>query len=249
MENDSDVGMTQPDDNQTQASAPADTFAIPEEYKQEGWTQNLKSYDDLWKMNANAQKMVGKKSLLPNESSSDEEWQGLYQKMRPESQNDYGLEFEDADEKAFFEKTFYENGVSKKQAQAIASAYKQASAAVNAEMYDKAGYDKMMSERFGDKSGEVQKAVTDLLAKELSQEDQSAIEAMPNNIVGVLYGVVNTLRERYAIKDSDLAAGQPSNPSSGQPDFAGYAKAVEDLNHRPHSMADMEALKSRFNIK
>ena len=107
----------------------------------------------------------------------------------------------------------------------------------------------MMTERFGDKAANVQKSVTELLSKELSKEDQSAIEAMPNNIVGVLYGVVNTLLERYAIKDSDLAAVQPSNPQSGQPDFAGYAKAVEDLNHRPHLMADMEALKSKYNIK
>lgn len=248
MENDSDVGTTQPEET-TNTTPSTPEFAVPDEYKEEGWTNNIKSYDDLWKMNANAQKMIGKKSLLPNESSSDEEWNGFISKMRPSSETDYALEFDDEQEKAFFEKAFYENGVSKKQAQAIAKAYKQASAAVNAEMYDKSGYDKMMSERFGDKSGEVQKAVTDLLTKELSKEDQAAIEAMPNNIVGVLYGVVNTLRERFAIKDSDLAAGNPSSSTGGKPDFTGFAKAVDDLNHRPHSMADMEALKAKFNIK
>lgn len=246
MEDISDVGMTQPDTN---ASEPTTSFAIPDEYKEEGWTQNIKSYDDLWKMNANAQKMIGKKSLLPGETSTDEEWNGFISKMRPEKETDYALELEDADEKAFFEKAFFENGISKRQAAAIVSAYQQASKEVNEKMYDKAGYDKMMSERFGDKSSEVQKSVTDLLEKELSKEDQAAIEAMPNNIVGVLYGVVNTLRERYAIKDSDLAAGAPATAPSGKPDFEGYAKAVEDLNHRPHTMADIEALKSKFNIK
>ena len=247
MENESDVGSsTQPDANTSEPSA---SFAVPEEYKEEGWTQNIKSYDDLWKMNANAQKMIGKKSLLPGDDSSDEEWDGFYSKMRPEKQEDYNLSFEDADEKAFFEKAFFESGISKKQAAAIANSYKEAAQRVNAEMYSKQGYDQVLNERFGDKAKDVAGKVTSLLSKELDEQDQKAIEAMPNNIIGVVYGVVNKLMDRYAIKDSDTAALKGASGNPGQPDYEGYVKAVQDLSHRPHTTADMANLKTKYNIK
>lgn len=247
MTDESDVGAaTQPDADVNNNNS---EFNIPEAYKSEGWTQNLKSYDDLWKMSDNAQKLIGRKSMMPDEGASDAEWQSFYGKMRPASQEDYAIDLDDEEAKAYYAKAFFDNGISKKQASALISAYKQEYDKQTEKMFSQSGYDEEMSNRFGDKAKETAQAVTELLKKELSEADRKALDAMPNNVLGALYSAVNTLRERYAIKDSDIAASAPQTGVSGQPDYAGYAKALNELTHRPHDSADVANLRAKYNIK
>lgn len=247
MTDESDVGSsTQPDADVNQNNN--SDFNIPDEYKSEGWTNNLKSIDDLWKMNANAQKLIGRKNM-PDANSSEADWQDFYAKMRPEKVEDYGIDFEDKAEKEFFEKAFFENGISKRQAEALLKEYKAVSDKESANMFTQTGYDEEMKQRFGEKVADVTNKVTALLQREANKDDLAALEAMPNNILGVVYSVMNKIMDRYAIKDSDAAAQPSGGGASGQPDVAGYTKALNDLTHRPHDMAEINALRTKFNIK
>ena len=67
-------------------------FFVPDAYKNEGWTRNLRSYDDLWKTSDSAQKMIGKKTIgIPDDKSSEQEIADFYSKLRPGKAEDKGL--------------------------------------------------------------------------------------------------------------------------------------------------------------
>lgn len=223
-------------------------FNVPDAYKGQGWTQNIKSYDDLWQNAANAQKLIGKKTIgIPDENSTDEQWQEYYSKLRPANEDDYTFELDDADDVKALKKIFYENGVTQKQAAAIIDGYKKSEEKMTAQYFSKDGYNKEMAERFGDKAPEVCKAVGDFIKKEVSEKDRAALEVMPNNVIGVVTSVINTVQKRYAIKDTDTGINGPKGAPK-DPDYVGYAKAAVELSHRPHDMKDLNELKSQFNI-
>lgn len=235
---------------ETQPVEPADNtggFFVPDAYKNEGWTRNLKSYDDLWKTSDNAQKMIGRKTIgIPDEKSTDQEIADFYAKLRPGKAEDYNVELEEGD-KALFEKLFYENGISARQAKALVNGYKESIEKVKGPMFSEEGYKKTMSDRFGDKADAKVKSVCDFITKEASKEDKAILEAMPNNVLGIVYSLIDKVQTRYAVNDSDTSAASGAGVS-GQADYSGYVKAAEALSRRPHTMADIEALKSKFNI-
>lgn len=237
---------TQPENN----TATADNnvgFFVPDEYKEAGWTKNIKSYEDLWKMNANAQKMVGQKTIgIPTENSTDEEVLNFYSKIRPEKAEDYAVELE-GDDKALFEKLFFDNGISARQAKALVGGYKESVEKMNAQMFSQESYNKEMAERFGEKYDAKVKTVVDFITKEADEKDKAALEALPNNVLGVLYSLVDKVQTRYAVKDTDVAKNG-SVKASNEPNWSEYTKAMSALSTRPHSTSDIIELKDKFNI-
>lgn len=252
MEEISDVDVqgteTQPDSSETDAGVSGSEFTIPDEYKEKGWTKNLKSYDDLWKMNDNAQSMIGKKTIgVPSDESTDQEWSDYYAKIRPENAEAYKVDLE-GDDKALFEKLFYENGINTRQAKALVEGYKQSVAQAEEAMKSQEGYQQELTNRFGDKAEAVAKSVAEFISKEASKEDKAALEAMPNNVIGVIYSLMNKVQERYAVKDSDKGITAKGGVTSNQPDWDGYIKAAQELDSRPHSTSDLNELRDRFHI-
>lgn len=222
-------------------------FFVPDAYKDAGWNKNIRSYDDLWKMADNSQKLIGRKTIgIPDERSNDQEWADFYAKIRPEKAEDYAIDLEGED-KEVFENLFYENGINARQAKALVKGYKESVERAKAPMFSEEGYQKEMSVRFGDKTEAKVKAVNDFVAKEASREDKALLNALPNNVLGIVYGLIDKVQTRYAVKDSDTPAGNGGGVS-GQADYAGYIKEAEALSRRPHTTADIDALKSRFNI-
>lgn len=222
-------------------------FFVPDAYKNEGWTRNLRSYDDLWKTSDSAQKMIGKKTIgIPDDKSSEQEISDFYAKLRPGKAEDYNVELEGED-KALFEKLFYDNGISPRQAKALVDGYKESIRKVQGPMFSESGYKQTMNERFGSNADAKVKAVNDFITKEASQEDKALLNALPNNVLGIVYGLIDRVQTRYAANDSDTSASTGGG-FSGQADYSGYVKAAEELSRKPHTMADIEALKSKFNI-
>lgn len=237
---------TQSDANTTEAGAGG--FSVPEEYKDAGWSKNIKSYDDLWKMNANAQSLIGRKTIgIPSDKSTPEEWQSFFEKVRPEKAEEYGLEL-DGDDKAFYEKLFFDNGISTKQAKGIMGAYQERMQQALAGLTSEEGFRQEMQGRFGDKYEDKVKSLSALIAREASDADKKVLEAMPNNVLGIMYGIINSIKTRYAVNDSDTGKSGGNPVAPGVPDYAGYCKEVEVLNRRPHSTADIDALRHKYNI-
>lgn len=78
---------------ESQAQPQSSSFSVPEAYQEKGWAKDLKSIDDLWKMNDNAQSLIGKRPAgIPAEGASDEEWNKFYTALgRPDNPDGYEL--------------------------------------------------------------------------------------------------------------------------------------------------------------
>jgi hypothetical protein len=237
---------TQPETMETTNTTDDGGFFVPDEYKEQGWAKNISSYEDLWKMNANAQSLIGKKTIgIPTSTSTDEEWNDYYSKIRPEKA-EYGLEEWDEDNQAVSE-VFHKYGLAEKQAKGISTELKAIQNKWEQELFSQDGFDKEMSSRFGKDFGDKAKAITDFIKKEANDVDRVALERMPNNIVGAVYGLIDKVRTRYAVKDTDTAKNGGGKVNT-QPDWLKYNEAMNELRTRPHTTADMQSLRDKYNI-
>ena len=221
-------------------------FFVPDEYKEQGWAKNINSYEDLWKMNANAQTLIGKKTIgIPTASSTEEEWNDYYSKVRPEKA-EYGLEEWDEDNQAISD-VFHKYGLAEKQAKGISTELKAIQDKYNHEFFSQEAYDNEMTTRFGkDFSGKT-KGIIDFINKEANEVDRNVLEQLPNNVLGIVYGLIDKVQTRYAVKDTDTAKGGTGKVNT-QPDWLKYNEAMNELRTRPHTTADMNALKNKYNI-
>ena len=236
---------TQPADN-TNTAEETGGFFVPDEYKEQGWAKNISSYDDLWKMNANAQSLIGKKTIgIPTSASTDEEWNDYYSKVRPEKA-EYGLTEWDEDNQTISD-IFHKYGLAEKQAQGISNELKALQEQYTSNFYSQENYDKEMESRFGKEAGEKAKSITDFIKAEANDVDKELLEQLPNNVLGIVYGLIDKVRTRYAVKDSDTAKFGTGKVNS-QPDWLKYNEAMTALRARPHSMSDMQNLRDKYNI-
>jgi hypothetical protein len=222
-------------------------FSVPEEYKNEGWTRNLTSIEDLWKMNANAQAMIGKKTLgIPNAESTDTEWDEFYGKIRPAKADDYKIDKIDGDANEY-KKLFHDNGLSQRQVDGIVKGYNAMMDKIAEPLFSKDGYNAELNKRFGDKAESIAKSVNSFIERNASDEDKVALNKMPNNVLGVVMSLINSVQTKYAVNDTDTGATNTS-ASSAEPDWSGYAKAATELARHPHTTADLNELRVKFNI-
>lgn len=222
-------------------------FSVPEEYKNEGWTRNLTSIEDLWKMSSNAQAMIGKKTLgIPTAESTDTEWNEFYGKIRPASADDYKIEKIDGDP-AEYKKLFHDNGLSQRQVDGIVKGYNEMMDKIAEPLFSKDGYTAELNKRFGDKADSISKTVNSFIEKNASEEDKIVLNKMPNNVLGVVMSLINTVQTKYAVTDTDTGATN-AGTTSVEPDWYGYAKAATALSSRPHTTADLNELRVKFNI-
>ena len=70
---------------------------VPDEFKEEAWAKDIKTHEDVWKKLAGAQKLIGKKGIIPpGKDASKEEWDAHYKALgRPETPE--GYEFKNID--------------------------------------------------------------------------------------------------------------------------------------------------------
>lgn len=242
MSEESDVSVdTQPDNT----AADNGGFFVPDDYKEAGWAQNIKSYDDLWKMNANAQNLIGRKTIgVPGDDATDAELNEFYGKIRPQSASDYEL---DEDDSKDFAQLFYDNGLSKRQVANLTQGIQSIFEKQNQSMFSQEGYDAELKARFGDNAQKTAQKVVDFIKQETNDEDKAALEGLPNNVMGVVYSLIDKVQTRYAVKDSDVGI-TGSGTIKKEADWENYAKEAQKLSSRPHTLADLEELKVKYNI-
>lgn len=237
---------TQPETMETTNTTDEGGFFVPDEYKEQGWAKNISSYEDLWKMNANAQSLIGKKTIgIPTSTSTDEEWNDYYSKVRPEKA-EYGLEEWDEDNQAISD-IFHKYGLAEKQAKGISNELKALQEQYTSDFYSQEAYDKEMTTRFGKDFSEKTKSITDFIKTEANDVDKELLEQLPNNVLGIVYGLIDKVRTRYAVKDTDTGKNGGGKVNT-QPDWLKYNEAMNELRTRPHTTADMQSLRDKYNI-
>lgn len=219
--------MTPPPDVLPAPPAPALTRTfIPQDLQDRGyvkdwldkpWTPELSA--EVFKKLDNAEKLVGKKTGIPEPTAAPEEWDTFHSKFRPEKDEDYEVKSSDAEFAAATRKAFYEAGLSKRQAARLQEhfagsikARQDAAAAAQAES-DKA-FESLVKSTFGPENEKVLGRVNAAL-KELTPEPLKVhLEKLSNENLAIVAGVVNAVLVKYGLEDK-IGGNQDGAPGAG----------------------------------
>lgn len=218
------------------------TFAIPEEYASAGWAEGVKSSDDLWKMTANAQSLIGKRPAgIPDSNAAPEEWDKFYKAIgRPDDASGYELsaEFEGlpggvdlSKSQAMAQELAHQIGLSPKQAQDLWQGYMSKEIeAYNTDIEAKqareveldAEFDKLSNSMFGDSFKDVSQQAEAYLKENLPSELDGVVDTMrdnPKSMLAMIHLVNKTqqdiieVKKKYGAEDKLSSGGQVSAQS------------------------------------
>jgi len=232
------------------AATPVETtpdFSIPDEYKEAGWASNIKSVNDLWTQHANAQKLIGKKTIgIPTADSSEQEVEDFYAKVRPESLDGYDFDLEaDTD---FFKDIFHKNGISARQAKSLVEAYKESVRKSTEGLYSAEGFEKVMKENLGDDFKPKVEKVNGFLKQFGSKSALAEIENLPNETLGLVYNLINLTMDKYAVKELG-SVNQKTSSSPSTQDLTEYVAEMKKLDANPFATNEQrQELRRKYGI-
>lgn len=246
------------------AAKPADAeFKLPDEYKDKPWAAKIKSQDDLYKQIDTLDALKGKKSIVPNlKDATPEEREAFYAQLRGKDAAEYPI----PDNKAFptpegyqpvISKLFMDNGVSPIQAEAIIKGYQELGAKEIGKQFDPEGFKSSMLTAFGSDWEKTTGAVRNTIKSMMSPADQKTLDAIPNNLLGVVYRTLgNTIKaadetlKKYGATES-FAHLQAPNGRVASTDLTSVRQGLRDqlaaLSMRPHTAAEQSAIIDQLN--
>ena len=193
------------------------------------------------------EKELGNRAKIPDFNTANEEELGkFYSRIgRPEKIEDYAIDgLEDADS---FKNIAFKAGLNNKQASEVASLFK-GKKFIDAENFSQEGANKLADTVFGERKVEVLKKVDSVLKNTLSEEEINSLNSLDNNAVIAVYKAIDKL---YNIQEGKIIppAGGQMTGADMKPNYTQYAKDLAELNRRPHSEQEVDALKIKNNIK
>lgn len=223
-----------------------DSFQIPEDYKEAGWASNIHSYEDLWTQHANAQKLIGKKTIgIPTEDSSEEEISEFYSKIRPETEENYDIDL--GEDTEVFRKIFYDNGISARQAKSITEAYKESVRKVSEGLFSEENFKQVMHDTLGDDYQAKIEKVNGFLKQYGKKSALAEIDELPNETLGLLYGLIDLTMDKYAVKE--LGSVSQKSAINNEKDMIEYMQKMEALDRNPFVTKEQrDALRREYGI-
>lgn len=220
-------------DTPAQPSA-SPSFAVPQEYQSAGWTEKVKSVDDLWKLTANSQSLLGKRPAgIPTSDAPPEEWDKFNAALGvPDAADKYELSGSDklppemdltpyiAEAQGLFHKA----KLTPSQAKMVWDGYlemqvnnvdgvKAQSAEREAEL-DKQ-FNDMSAKLFGDKYGEVSTKAQEFITQALPEELRPSLQNLSDNPQALLAVIKMADYARNEIATIKAKYGQEDRLSSG----------------------------------
>lgn len=222
---------------------PAD-FNIPDEYKDKGWVNNIKSTADLWKAHENAQSLIGRKTIgIPTDTSTEEEVESFYSKIRPAESSLYEADL--GEDTEYFKELFHKNGLSKKQADNIVKGYMENINKANETYFSAEGYkDAVKSVGIApDRHDEIVAYI-----KKTSPEGCKSLDGLPNNALAAVYDIVNRTMTAYGAKESggERFISVPTNTPK-EPDYKGFHEARAKMTGI-FRQEDIDKLRIKFGV-
>lgn len=198
-------------------------FSIPEAFKEKGWVKKITGEDGLVNTDKlfahidGADQLIGKKTLNVPNWENEEEVKSFFEKTRPEKPEAY--EFAEGSDEKYSEhmrKAFYENGLSKKQADGLISQQKAFEDEFVKEHYSDESFEKMRVEMFGDKADKIVED-SSAMAQLLKERgfDTSALEKLPNKTALLVAGAFSMIREAYGVDNKTNINSKVSSGSTG----------------------------------
>lgn len=233
-------------------------FKLPDEYKDKSWAAKVKSQDDLYKQLDNLSSLVGKKAVVPNlKDASPEEREAFYAQLRGKDAAEYqipkvGTVPIPEDTQPVIAKLFMENGISPTQAEPFLKGYLELREKQIAEYYNPDGFKQSMLTAFGSDWETTTGAVRNTIKSMMNADDQKALDAIPNNLLGVVYRTLgNTVKavdatlKKYGATET-FAHLQAPNGQVASTDLAGMRQGLRDqlaaLSMRPHEAGEKDAI-------
>lgn len=223
-------------------------FSVPEEYKDKGWAGKVKSLDDVYKQLDATDALVGKKTVgVPDfEKASPEEVEEYYSKTRPESKDNYSFAegTPDAD-KEKFSNLFFENGISKHQADNIIKAYQ----ADEAAQFTEEGALQEMEKALGSNYKEIYAKNNEISKKVFSEDVQGFVDKLPNGAHAMWQKAMSQMAESYGAKESDINVNNDPTPPVVNIDAkrSEIRGKLNELSKRSHSLQEKQDLINQLN--
>lgn len=202
---------------------------IPAEFKEQAYLKDLKSlpvgpegYAALFKKLDGAEKLIGKKTAIPEANAPEAEWDSFFARLRPESPDAYefkGKDGKEAGDPEFLKSVksiFHEAGVPKSQATKVFSKFeallseKQAAQQAAAEQADKE-FNDLVTKAFGAENEKVLTTARKMIEEFTPAELKDHVQRLPNESMAVLAGILNNISGKFMKEDRiNLNDGGPS---------------------------------------
>ncbi len=245
-----EITDVEPQGGETQPVESISEFSVPEAYKEAGWAKNIHSVEDLWSQHANAQTLIGRKTVgIPGADASEQEVLDFYAKIRPESQDDYDFDLDSDDDNALFKDIFYKNGISSKQAKAIVDGYKEAVRKSSEPLYSAVGFDRVMKEELGGEYKGRLEEINKFLKLNAKPSQLDILEDAPNDVLGLVYSLISKTMDKYAVKELGSVEQKPIAASSSTEAMTEYMKEKSALERNPFTTsAQLDELKRKYGV-
>lgn len=224
----------------------AETFVIPEAFRDKPYLKGVDSQEKLFKMLDGAQNLIGQKGpALPKADAPQAEWDTYYESIgRPKTAAEYAFDGADKADPKFLPKVqeaMHKAGLTPTQAKtvwdnvqvALGDFVKDNNMAAQQADVD---FDKLANDSFGVERGRILATSKDLLEKNTSANMKPLIAKLSNENLIVLADVLNNINKRYIKQDGP--GGLP-NVNIGTPDeLRSKARGLmaDQLKHNPMSI-------------
>lgn len=210
----------------------------------------FKNVESLVRSYSELEKKIGhKRTVIPTESSTEEEWNEFYADLRPENPTDYDDVLEDLvsdDQKKTLGETFYANGLSKRQAKAIVGEIsKTLNTRFNSD-YGQEDFDKAMEE-FGDNKQMLTDEIDQIFGTDFVKSSTDA----PNKTIAMLAKAIQYEQKKYAVKDPVKPKGgtaiEPGAKSQADNDVAFYKALQKERQNGTLTRERFKELEKQYN--
>lgn len=203
-------------------------FAIPDEYKEKGWANKIKSQEDVWKQIDNLSSLVGKKEIMKQPDWENEQSRKEFiEAMRPDSKDDYVISDKAIPEAEanLYKELMYEQGITQTQANAIFEKISE----MRESQFNADDMTAKLKDMWG---GEVEtntKTAMTSIRKYGSEKFQGMIDNMPNEFVAEFYDYVHKYAEAHGIKETDLAHDNSKGEPAQVDDDATFKQNIKNI--------------------
>ncbi len=197
-------------------------FAVPNEYSNEGWAKDLKSYPEVWTKLAGSEKLIGQKVEgkidLLKEDSKPEEVNAFYKTLgRPDEAKSYAFNREGQPEEMknyqsdeadnVVKEIFHKYGLTNKQATGIQKDYEKMLEAqlleqIETQKKSDLSFDEAVAKTFGNDKDAVLASSKALLEKFTPEGYGDHIKTLDNDSLIVMAGVLNNIKNTYISEDA-----------------------------------------------
>ena len=233
---------------------------IPAEFKEQPYLKDLRgltigpdAYAALFKKLDGAEKLIGKKTAIPEATAPDAEWDSFFARLRPETAEAY--EFKDKDGKEAGDPEFlkavkgifHKAGVPKNQAAKIYSdfealiAEKQAAQTKETERLD-AEFNDMVSKAFTAENEKVLTTARKMIDEFTPDNLKGHIQRLPNESLVLMAGILNNIATKF-IGEDKMNADKGGTQGTDEVTLRNEAKKImasaefSDFQHPGHDAA------------